>query len=296
MIDILFRGRRKDFIAGQIRCTKEWVFGGVFESCIVERLDTGYINHIWVDSSTIGQYTGLHDSTKWEDLTESEQQKWLKRHMADEWVGKPIFDGDILKWDPKEWGSEHFEVVRWDYDLFAMRRNDWHEFCKVVGNVHDNPELLDVRNTSKEEAEAINSGAEGLKMLDFFGSGYAARFRCAFPKCFINMNNEVIIHPGRNSYFMLTGIKSEIELKAKVLEWLSREAVKGGTRATMAYHLNGINEILGTEFTTEQMAMIYTYLGNAVNHNKTIRFIESGYDFDVIMPAEKEMAANDTKG
>lgn len=66
------------------------------------------------------------------------------------------------------------------------------------------------------------------KRFDFFASGYAGKFRHAFPKCFINMNNELIIHPARNSYFGLSGIKSEIELKAKTLEWLSREAVKGG--------------------------------------------------------------------
>lgn len=102
------------------------------------------------------------------------------------------------------------------------------------------------------------------------------------------MNNELIIHPGRNSYFILTGIKSEIELKAKVLEWLSREAIKGGTRVTMAYHLNGINEVLGTNFTAEQMETIYTYLGNAVKHDKTLKFIESGYDFGVITTESEE--------
>ncbi len=30
------------------------------------------------------------------------------------------------------------------------------------------------------------------------------------------------------------------------------------------------------------MKIIYTYLGNACNHAKTIRFIESGYDLEVL--------------
>lgn len=122
--------------------------------------------------------------------------------------------------------------------------------------------------------------------FDFFGSGYAERFRKAFPKCYINMNNELIIHPGRNSYFSLSGIKDETELKAKVLEWLSREAIKGGTRASMNYHLAGINEVLGTNFCAPQMEEIYTYLGNAVDHRKTVRFIESGYDMEVLSRKE----------
>lgn len=119
-------------------------------------------------------------------------------------------------------------------------------------------------------------------MFDFFTSGWAAHFRHAFPKCFINMNNELIIHPGRNSYFRLSGIESEVELKAKVLEWLSREAAKGGSRATQKYHLDGINEVLNTDFDTNDMEAIYTYLGNAVNHRKTIRFIKSGYDLGIL--------------
>lgn len=73
-----------------------------------------------VAPTTVGQYTGLKDSS-----------------------GKKIFEGDILKWDEREWGKVHFEVVTWDYDLFAMRAKDWSEFCVVCGNIHDTPELLE---------------------------------------------------------------------------------------------------------------------------------------------------------
>lgn len=124
--------------------------------------------------------------------------------------------------------------------------------------------------------------------FDFFASGYAGKFNRAFPKCFVNMNNELIVHPGRNSYFRLSGIENEIELKAKVLEWLSREACKAGSRATRKYHLDGINELLGTDFDTNDMEAIYTYLGNSVSRAKTIRFIESGYNLAVLYTNEPE--------
>lgn len=101
--------------------------------------------------------------------------------------------------------------------------------------------------------------------------------RQSFPSGFVNLNFEFIAHPGRNSYFLLNGVNSEIELSAKVLEWLSREAVKGGSKQTQKYHHDGINRFLGTEFSREEMEEIYSCLGNAVNHAKTIRFIESGY-------------------
>lgn len=129
MREILFRGKRAD---------GRWIYGDIIHNgvdennaliaynpgdkyiCMVEIHDKWCLTRK-VLASAVGQYTGLKDKN-----------------------GKRIFEGDILKWDSKEWGSEHFEVVRWDYELFDMRRNDWHEFCEVVGNVHDNPELLEV--------------------------------------------------------------------------------------------------------------------------------------------------------
>ena len=45
---------------------------------------------------------------------------------------------------------------------------------------------------------------------------------------------------------------------------------------------NGINDFLDTDFSEEQFVTIYTYLGNAVNHKKTIAFIESDYNFEIL--------------
>ncbi|MDO5845104.1 MAG: hypothetical protein Q4Q53_08175 [Methanocorpusculum sp.] len=108
------------------------------------------------------------------------------------------------------------------------------------------------------------------------------RLFSAYPQGHINHNLEFIAHTGRNSYFLLTDIETEQELKAKVIEWLSREAIKGGTKATMKYHLDGLNIFLGTSFTPEEVEKIYTYLGNRCNHKLTVRFIESGYDLTVL--------------
>jgi hypothetical protein len=74
-----------------------------------------------------------------------------------------------------------------------------------------------------------------------------------------------------------------------VLEWFSRPAHKTepysqGIR-NQRFHefmLNGINNFLDTKFTIEQMEVIYEYLGNAINHQKTIEFIQSEYDFNVL--------------
>lgn len=71
-------------------------------------------------------------------------------------------------------------------------------------------------------------------------------------------------------------------MSAKVIEWLSREASKSLSRASQKYHLDGINKFFGTSFTQEEMIKIYTYLGNAINHELTLKFMRGGYDLRVI--------------
>lgn len=112
------------------------------------------------------------------------------------------------------------------------------------------------------------------------------RFCVAFPLFFINHNLEVIVHPRRNTYFLLKDVHTETDLIAKILEWLSREAAKSVYDKSQKYHLNGINAFLGTNFSKDDMMQIYTYLGNRCNHKKTLRFIESGYDLSVLTEVE----------
>lgn len=132
MREILFRGKCTDL---ELYGCKGWTEGsyiqhgdgscdimGIFEDILgnVEEL------HFPVDPETIGQYTGLTDKN-----------------------GKKIFEGDILRRNGKdifvvEWAAlfARFEMrlIGSDayYNLTAARGE-----CEVVGNIYDNPELLE---------------------------------------------------------------------------------------------------------------------------------------------------------
>ena len=111
----------------------------------------------------------------------------------------------------------------------------------------------------------------------------------SFPKSFINYNNEFIAHERTNQYIILSDCKSLLDIECKVLEWFSRPAHKtepySQSVRNKRFHefmLNGINNFLDTKFTVEQMEVIYQKLGNTINHQKTIEFIQSEYDFNVL--------------
>lgn len=112
----------------------------------------------------------------------------------------------------------------------------------------------------------------------------------SFPRSFINQNGEFIAHEKTNVYFILCNCKDELEIKCKVLEWLSRSVCKGVITGSKKkneefrkFMLDGINRYLGTDFDAEQMSFIYQELGNQVSRKKTIKFIESNYEFEFLI-------------
>ena len=85
-----------------------------------------YFGFIPVDPTTICESTGLYDATKWDELTDDEKRAWLRPHFlierrAEDWLGKLIFENDLLRWTPPDdpsvytHGSVNSDqnVVRW---------------------------------------------------------------------------------------------------------------------------------------------------------------------------------------
>ena len=116
-----------------------------------------------------------------------------------------------------------------------------------------------------------------------------------FPNSYINRCGELILSVKGNVYFTAKYCKTQKDIICKLLEWCSKPLAKGEpycqekrNREWREKLLFGYNKYLGTQFTQEDMYWIYDKLGNAVDHELTIKFIESGYNLKLLYPQKGE--------
>lgn len=149
--------------------------------------------------------------------------------------------------------------------------------------------LMIENSALKSQIEEVTAERDAAAKHAMTGIGVVVKLSSAFPNGFVNRQGEFIAHKQGNSYFRLSDCETELDVKCKVLEWLSRDAYKTSpfhrksqNQQFNSFILTGICKFMERDFTVEDMEKIYTYLGNRVNHAKTIRFIESGYDMQVL--------------
>ena len=128
MRTIKFRGRSCGFWAhGNLHICKHDEYG---DSAYIIGCTQNPSSTTIVDINTIGQDTGLHDS-----------------------IGRAIYEWDIVRYsldDRKDIGyiafhaqSASFRVIAEHTDFGIGNRGELHELnLEVIGNIHDNPELL----------------------------------------------------------------------------------------------------------------------------------------------------------
>ncbi len=130
MREIKFRGKRVD--------NGEWVYGyyvfyghmGVFKHIIITNWAQVYTNSFYVETNTVGQYTGLNDRD-----------------------GIDIYEGDVVKDNEEKISYVAFLQQEMGYVLaypkydtrlgHRTRGSSYHMDCglEVIGNIYDNPEL-----------------------------------------------------------------------------------------------------------------------------------------------------------
>lgn len=136
MREILFRGIARDFNS------RDWFYGSLLDKvyggypailtdAAIEDDGTLFVQPIYVERDSIGQYTGLKDKN-----------------------GKKIFEGDLTyyPWSPGkvlmkvvfiDGEFRLYPVKNYDFKVWDIRICGEQDNIEVIGNIYDNPELLE---------------------------------------------------------------------------------------------------------------------------------------------------------
>ncbi|WP_443773030.1 YopX family protein [Alistipes putredinis] len=126
MKEIKFRGKRLD--------NGEWIEGDLLRMnghwIIFPDPAPGGIDKYEVDPATVGEFTGLKDKNG-KEIYEGDVMEIPETEFNAEIIGRVLFEEDAYYIIPLRGG--HLWGLHW-----SLRKHD----AKIIGNIHDNPELL----------------------------------------------------------------------------------------------------------------------------------------------------------
>jgi uncharacterized phage protein (TIGR01671 family) len=144
MREILFRGKTKD---------GRWIYGDLWHrpygnnsAAIVSFTeDTGTTGGLEVIPETVGQYTGLKDKNGVEIYEGDILETWNKRYDGSPFSEKYENDLVVVKHNLYEGYLLHYILKFCGISNNVSRINEVSNY-RVVGNIHENPELLEELN------------------------------------------------------------------------------------------------------------------------------------------------------
>lgn len=107
-----------------------------------------------------------------------------------------------------------------------------------------------------------------------------------FPDSFINRQLELILIPKTNTFFSLRDCLTKNDVISKVLMWCTRDIGEGEPyqqrKRNIDFYVDNCNRLIKYLGSYINVHVVYNRLGNGINKELTHRFIESGFDMNLL--------------
>ena len=110
-----------------------------------------------------------------------------------------------------------------------------------------------------------------------------------FEDSYINEQEELILCPRTNLYFLLGNVNTIEDLCYKIIAWCSRDCCKTEpyhseleNKRYREYIRNNINEFLGIDYSEEKWLDLYSEFGNGIHEEDCRKFIKTEILFEKI--------------
>ena len=130
---------------GKVFLEEEWVYGDLVKTknlVVIKKADGDYFHPTQVSPSTVGQYTGLKDKSG-KEIYEGDIVK-----TPNGFIGKIVFGRAVEECTHKEYKriiTDVYTTYGWVFvrkDGYTCAVDDEILAGTLIGNIHDNPELL----------------------------------------------------------------------------------------------------------------------------------------------------------
>ena len=146
------RFSKSQYRGKQDKSSAIWKFGALYiskgQTFILGQEDYNDGKKYLVIPETVCEFSGIYSDTDFKSIDDIAKNDWLSEHSLKEWLGFPLYEGDIVKGYDCFSKKNEIYVIKYDkngfylYDGEILLHPDHIKNLRLCGNIFENPNYL----------------------------------------------------------------------------------------------------------------------------------------------------------